>query len=209
MTSVTATAERGLDARARRTRTSLREAALTLAAEAPIETITVADLARAAGINRATFYKHADSPLQLLGGALIDDLDAIRGRFLIDAAAPTVDFTALWTRAAHLTVAHVERFEAVYRCDFGPDAHGSLQAVLSRHIAHSMQQLFAERPDLLPEHDAREEAFLINALAAFLGHGLMGILHRWFHSEPRDTVAYTHAVLAALPAWMLPASRTP
>ena len=191
-----------LDARVARTQRQLRSAALTLAADTPIEEVSVADLAREAGINRATFYKHADSPLQVLREALIDDLDALRDGFLTDAADPHVDFVALWRQAAQATAEHVARFEPIYRRGFADDASGSLADLLSRHIADSMEALFLERPDLLPAHKRRDHALLSAAFAAYLGHGLTGILRVWFADGTRNVRVYADAVVSALPVWM-------
>ncbi len=67
-----------VDARIVHTTAALREAILRLAADRPVSSITVADVTRAAGINRATFYSHAVSPGSLLADALTPELDRIR-----------------------------------------------------------------------------------------------------------------------------------
>lgn len=192
-----------IDARIRRTQRQLREAALELAAEQRIEDVSVADLARRAGINRATFYKHADSPLQVLREALVDDLDSMRAEFLGDAEHPDVDFVARWRRAAHDTAAHVARFEPVYRRGFADDASGSVQALLSRHITNSMEALFIERPEMLPPHRPQDHRLLSAAHAASLGHGLTAILQVWFTAGASDVEVYADAVVHSLPQWML------
>lgn len=197
-----------VDARIARTRRELRRAALELAAAGPIGEVSVAELSRAAGISRGTFYKHADTPQQVLDAALIEDLDGMRASFLADVDTASIDFTELWRQAVRATAAHVARFEAVYRSDFSDDDSGALQTLLSRHIAASMEALFRARPDLLPKHRKRDEELLRAAYAAFVGHGLMAILQVWFHSTGRDVRVYTEAVLNALPAWMLPMTET-
>ncbi len=191
-----------MDARAVRTRRRLREAALALAAEGPIDEISVAQLTRAAGMNRATFYKHATSPLHVVREALVDDLDAIRLDFLPAAADPATDLEALWRTAAHTTAAHVARFESIYVRGFAEDASGALPALLSRHITRSMESMLQARPDLLPSHAGADEDLLIASYAAFLGHGLAAILQVWFASGNRDVAVYADAVIGALPEWM-------
>src|ERR1700710_1454932 len=66
------------DARCARTRTNLSAAVLELAAERDITSASVAELTRRAGINRATFYAHAQSPVELLTRVLAADLDLVR-----------------------------------------------------------------------------------------------------------------------------------
>jgi AcrR family transcriptional regulator len=46
------------DPRVRRTHELLQEALIELAAERGFDAITVGDIARRAGVNRATFYRH-------------------------------------------------------------------------------------------------------------------------------------------------------
>lgn len=192
-----------LDARIRRTQRQLRDAALELAAEQSIEDVSVADLARRAGINRATFYKHAQSPLQVLREALVDDLDSMRLEFLGDAEDPDADLVALWRQAARNTATHVARFEPVYRRGFADDSSGSVQSLLSRHIANSMQALFIERPEMLPAHRPQDHELLSAAFAASLGHGLTAILQVWFTAGADDVEVYADAVVHSLPEWML------
>ncbi len=194
------------DARIVRTQRQLRDAALTLAAHSPIDNISVAELTRQAGINRATFYKHADSPLQVLSEALVADLDALRHSFLGDAVNPGTDFTELWRQAAIQTADHVQRFAAVYEQGFAPEASGALEGLLSNHIAASMAALFRERPQLLPAHRKRDAEVVMAMQAAYLGKGLAGILRAWFNAGHRDAALYIEAVLGALPQWMLNAA---
>jgi AcrR family transcriptional regulator len=201
-------ASAGVDARILRTRIQLRRAALHLASTDPIGSITVADLTREAGINRATFYKHADSPLQVLESALVEDLDGMRANFLSDAANPATDFTELWREAAHGTAAHVAKFAPIYQQGFSVTADGILQSLLSRHITNSMATLFRAQPNLLPEAPVGSSDFYIDAYASALGHGLTAVLRVWLNSENSDVEEYTSAVLNTLPVWMLMSGAT-
>ncbi|MFT4305577.1 MAG: helix-turn-helix domain-containing protein, partial [Microbacterium sp.] len=59
-----------MDPRRQRTRERLRGAVLELAAAKPIERVTVAELARAAGVMRDTVYRHTPGPVELLAEVL-------------------------------------------------------------------------------------------------------------------------------------------
>jgi AcrR family transcriptional regulator len=54
------------DLRIRYTREILRKSLLELMGTSPINQITVTDVCRKAGVNRGTFYKHYDTPYDLL-----------------------------------------------------------------------------------------------------------------------------------------------
>lgn len=198
-----------LDARVARTRRKLRRAALELAAAGQIEDVSVVELARAAGINRATFYKHADSPLQVLKEALVEDLDALRESFLSESEDTATDLAELWRLTTAATAEHLTRFERVYQQGLATDADSSLLALLSEHIAYSMRQLLAARPELLPKHSRREAEFVSSAYAAYLGHGLAGLMRVWFNSPDRSVATYQALVVNALPPWLLEPARPP
>lgn len=199
------TSESTQDARVVKTQNRLRSAALDLAANQSIHSISVTDLASAAGINRATFYKHAENPFQVVQGALEADLDTLRKSFLNEAKESKPDFRTIWSEAVVGTVEHVNRFKRIYELGFREDADGALQNLLSRHISNSMQMLFSENPQMLPKHPKRNREFLITSTAAFLGSGLTSILRVWLQSGSSDVALYESAVLNSLPAWMLSA----
>src|SRR3546814_16021520 len=69
---------RSEDPRVERTRARLAEAVLALAAERDITTASVSELTRRAGVNRSTFYAHADTPVELLTRVLAAELDDVR-----------------------------------------------------------------------------------------------------------------------------------
>lgn len=192
-----------LDARILKTRRNLKQAALSLAAQSPISLISVVELADAAGINRTTFYKHADTPLQVLESALVEDLDGLRSVFLLDASSDDVDFVELWQQAATGTISHVEKYSSVYQQGFSKHSDGTLEMLLSRHISESMHMLFEEHHELLPAHQLPDRKYFIEAYSAFLGSGLTSILKVWLNTENREISNYNQAVLSTLPKWML------
>ena len=191
-----------LDARIVRTRTQLRKAALSLAADSPIADVSVSDLTRAAGINRATFYKHAQSPSEVLEEALLEDLNQMREGFLIASLDSPSDFETTWRRAVEDTVKHVERFESVYTHGFTESSDGSLKALLARHISTSMVELFHSSPELIPNATEESFEFFVNAYAAAIGASLTAVLGAWLGSPDRDIEKYAIAVLNVLPDWM-------
>jgi AcrR family transcriptional regulator len=71
---------RSADPRAARIRTKLRDAALALAHERPVDQLTVGDLVTRAGVSRQVFYRH-----------FTDRDDAVGSAFAVAFAAATAD----------------------------------------------------------------------------------------------------------------------
>ncbi|HKY91156.1 MAG TPA: TetR/AcrR family transcriptional regulator [Nevskiaceae bacterium] len=74
------------DARAVRTRSALRRALLELLEKRPLDQIAIRDIAEAANIGYATFYRHHPTKESLL-----DDLAAQEIRRLVDLTLPVMD----------------------------------------------------------------------------------------------------------------------
>jgi len=69
-----------IDARVRRTRTAIREAVQELAEERGFAALTIAGIARRAGIHRATFYAHYPDTAAVVRDAITRMLEDLRAR---------------------------------------------------------------------------------------------------------------------------------
>lgn len=63
------------------TKRLLHEGLLRLMKNKPISGITVTELCRESGINRATFYKHYDSPIMLLNSVIESYVEGVRAAY--------------------------------------------------------------------------------------------------------------------------------
>lgn len=190
------------DPRFVRSSEALRAAVLALAAERPVESLAVADIARAAGVTRATFYNHADSPEQLLARAVETGLDRVRREFL-EAVTDTTDLMTSWRASEHALISHVLTHEQVYRTGLTPtpEGHGTaLASILSRHFeATLLAYAGGVRP--LDELTADDRTRLAME-AAFTSHGLVGALRAWLLSpEPRHAAFAVEAIIEATPRY--------
>jgi len=184
-----------VDARIVHTTGVLRAAILRLAAERPVSRITVSDVTRAAGINRATFYAHAVSPGSLLAQVLMPELDQVR---IEDAAArhlPGSDPAALTRTAIDRVVDHIVTYREIYRRALPDPDDGSLHRLLAGHFAescieHIAQLPAAHRPDMLDD-----------VAAAFIGHGLVGAVEAWLAGPRRSRRALADTMSASFPTW--------
>lgn len=197
------------DVRVRRTRARLREAVLRLASERPVEEISVADLVRAARINRTTFYKHADSPAAVLERALYEDLDRLRAVWLADAATAGLPAEAVWNHASDALLDHLERYDALYTVGLTGHRSAVLYRLLADHFAASVQALFDRRPAGPPPGHG-PDAWRSAAYSAYTAHGEVGLVEAWLAlPRPRERQLFASAALALLPDWLVRAEREP
>lgn len=190
------------DARVIKTQEKLRQAALQLAAKYPIQNISVAQLCREASIDRATFYRHANSPLEVLNDALVSNLDSLRDQFLISASTEQVNLRELWIAITRATVTHIRNFETVYSAGFASDSNGELENLFRRHVQKSMNMFLNQNPDLLTHQPDSDRRFMVESMAASLAASLTAILRTWINSSNQNENEYIDAVLHALPAWL-------
>ncbi|CVI24773.1 conserved hypothetical protein [Agrobacterium fabacearum CFBP 5771] len=185
------------DVRFERTRARLAAAVIALASERDITTASVAELTRRAGINRATFYNHANSPIELLTRVLSADLDGLR-REMIEALA--LDRSALLDRGRRILqgmIDHVLRYEGVYGIGHASSIF-ALRVVLAEHVEKSMQDILHYRPAVLPEKVSKA----LTLYSAFLAHGVAGAFDAWLRlPSPRDPERLLAVVEDLYPSW--------
>ncbi len=195
-----------MDARIEATRRRLREAVFELASVKDIAEVSVAELARAAGIDRSTFYAHAASPTELLTGFLRQELDPLRiaVEVTLDSAPGTL--ASVGDELNARLVDHVEQHAALYadRGDGRPNS--ALHAALSTHtrtaLAHVFEHLHAQGAPVPASADERRY------LAAFVGSGIVGAIETWLaEPEPRDRDRLERALGMVYSAWLVPAAR--
>ncbi|MDT0267401.1 TetR/AcrR family transcriptional regulator [Streptomyces sp. DSM 44915] len=202
----TGATDAALDVRTRRTRARLREAVLRLAAEGPVEDIAVADLVRAARVNRTTFYKHATSPAAVLEQVLYAELDEVRAGWIADVEAARLPVEAIWERASTALIAHLERHDAVYTAGLVGRRSAILHHLLVDHFTASVRALLDRDPGLLPAGEGPRE-WRVEAHSAFLAHGEAGLVEAWLsRPAPREHRLFVAAAAAALPPWLATAS---
>ncbi|WP_296665162.1 TetR/AcrR family transcriptional regulator [Demequina sp.] len=187
------------DPRFARSSDSLAAAVLELASARPVETITVTEIARRAGVTRATFYNHATSPESLLAHTLEVELDAIRTDFLVEFDAEPHAIETIWRAAELDLIEHIERHAELYRIGLAPadGAHGSVLAdVLAGHIEASLHTL-AEASGAPREGEAGTRFAMA---AAFVSQGTVGALRAWLQAPgPRDPQFAVDSILPLIP----------
>ncbi|MEG3615516.1 TetR/AcrR family transcriptional regulator [Isoptericola haloaureus] len=193
-----------MDPRQRRTRASLRAAILELAGQRPVGELTVAEVARAAGVTRDTFYRHTTSPTELLAGVLEEELRRIE--------PPQHGEPDEFVRAETQLLHHVVDHRAIYRAALVDGADGRLREVLHTVIAARLDEYLRANPQAapaipggLPATDARA------VLVAYSAAGTVGAISAWLRADGdrADIPALARTIVAGgPPAWYEPPAPT-
>lgn len=190
-----------VDARILHTTAVLRDAILQLAAERPVSAITVADVTRAAGINRATFYSHAVSPGSLLADVLTPELDRIREddvearRAASARGAGPDELSAITRRGIEAVVEHVVAHRDIYARGLPDTEDAALHRLLVEHLTVSSAQHIRE---LDP---ATRPAMLDDVAAGFVAQGFVGAVEAWLAGPRRSRKALVETITLSFPAW--------
>lgn len=141
-------AQRRVDPRIVRTRGLLRAAALELAAEQELQSITIAHVAERATINRATVYQHYRDLDELMLDAMEDELAKLVG---LAARCPLVVLPADMPREFVDMFRHIEGDITLYRRMLGPCGSARfvsrLRQLLAEQVAGQLADAGVGRPD--------------------------------------------------------------
>jgi AcrR family transcriptional regulator len=188
------------DVRTERTLAALRLAIVELASANPLSSVTVAQLANTAEINRATFYDHYRSPGELLAEVLRPDLDELRALDL-DRRSNTGLSTHQIFRLALIGVAeHITRFRDIYRLALPDPRDNVTHHVLVQHFDDSIRRLLdarAQRPDL-PSDGA---GFTPAIASRFMAHGFVGAIEAWLEDDSLTRTDLVESIEHSAPDW--------
>ncbi|GAA4265492.1 TetR/AcrR family transcriptional regulator [Frondihabitans peucedani] len=185
-----------VDARIVQTTKSLHTAIVDLASSTPVSAITVADVTRAAGINRATFYSHATSPGALLADVLRPELDAIRAADLDAREEGRGPATEITRRGMERVVEHVVKYRDVYRLALPDPLDASTHRALARHFEESsLMHLDLRDAAALPQGFSKPLA------AGFVAHGLVGVIENWLTGKRSSRRSLVDNIMLMLPTW--------
>ena len=186
------------DPRAIRTREKLVGAFHEAIRDSDPRDMSVSALARAAGVNRTSFYEHFASPEDLAIHALSELFDVVSNADIVLRAQHAVTGAEASRRALHDVVSFVAAQRDSYARVLGPGAAPRLlHAVAETFTEHTIQALepMEVRP---PEADPR-------TTAQFLAGGVLGVIGAWLADPNPDLDAgqLVDALIQCLPGWLL------
>ncbi|MFE2290741.1 TetR/AcrR family transcriptional regulator [Streptomyces sp. NPDC059452] len=177
---------RRVDPRVLRTRALLRSAALELAAERDVESLTIADIAERATVNRATVYQHYKDRDALLLDAMEEEI----GRLAHAAARCPL------TRPADRTpdelvelFRHVEANATLYRRMLGPTGAARFINELRDLLAQEVEtQLHDEKAAETAAGTETPAAQALTRLRAhYLAGAFVGVFTQWVSTPARPS----------------------
>jgi AcrR family transcriptional regulator len=193
-----------MDPRQRRTRTRLHKVIHELATEQPVDGITIAEVARAAGVTRDTVYRHAESAVTLLAQALETELEDLVER---TSQLPAVSETgrSVFHGPELALFQHVAEHAAIYRNAMSPRLSAPIRDLLIRSSARALTSHLQRHPGIAPLVDGRVATDHERRMfVAFAASGTIGAVEAWLESgDLSDLESAAAATLAGAPTWWM------
>ena len=185
------------DPRAMRTRQKLVAAFHAVVAESDPAAMSVASLARVAGVNRTSFYSHFSSPEDLAIHALGELLEVVGDTDILLRAEHSVSAEEASRRALRDIVQFVWERRDSYARVLGPGA--------APRLLNAVTEAFTERTvTTLSLIQGRPAGADVDLTARFLAGGLLAVLGVWLSGEPSrwspDEVV--EALVQCMPRWL-------
>lgn len=165
--------DRPMDPRIARTRAALRDALRTLAADADLDAISIADITEAAGVNRSSFYRNYASKDELLAEVITDQISAVR--LDLDEVDPTdpsrpPDFLVEYAKVIHANA-------GLYRRVLGPNGSVAAQIALRNQVTGlAMVGIEEKAPGPLD--------MPVRIVAAAAAGSVLGVVTEWVQMDP-------------------------
>jgi AcrR family transcriptional regulator len=186
------------DPRAMRTREKLIGAFHVAIRDSEPRAMSVSALARAAGVNRTSFYGHFSSPEDLAIHAISELFDVVGSADIVMRAEHRVTGAEASRRALREIVRFVQDRRASYVRLLGPGA--------APRLVQAVAEAFTRRTVLSVERmDTRPAAADPKITAQFLAGGVLGAVGAWLAEEPppRTGDELVEALMQCLPGWLL------
>jgi len=180
-----------------RTRQKLVDAFHAAIAESDLSVVSVSSLARAAGVNRTSFYSHFASPEDLAIHALSELFDVV-GDADIARRAAHVPAAQASRQALRDLVAFIYERRDSYARVLGPGA--------APRLVRAVTEAFTERTAASLERiESRPAGADPRVTARFLAGGILGVIGAWLAEQPSQWSPdqLVEALVQCLPGWLV------
>lgn len=192
-----------MDARSRRSRSALIDAVYRLAVEKGIDHLTVTDVAAAAGVSRDTFYRHSADPVELLCGALEQELSESISDYL---AMPVVDESddSVFLAPAMAVMTHMRTHSAIYQQAPGSKSGARFTAIIEAAARQVIETHLDNHPEIVPPALLPMTDVVRKMSLAYASSGATAAFFAWIAGNDLDDVRhYAEVVLLSGPEWWL------
>ncbi|MGO9220380.1 MAG: TetR/AcrR family transcriptional regulator [Streptosporangiaceae bacterium] len=185
------------DPRAVRTREKLICAFHEAVLDSDPSKMSVSALARAAGVNRTSFYSHFSSPEDLAIHALSELFDVVGNADIVMRSRHSVPGTEASRRGLRDIVGFLDERRASYARLLGPGA--------APQLVQAVTEAFTRRTaEALARMDVRPAYADPVITARFLAGGVLGVISDWLAGPPGQCTAdeLVEALIHCLPGWL-------
>lgn len=195
------------DPRSVRTDDALSAAIRRLATRKPVEELSVNEVCSESGVSRATFYRRARTPGELLATEFENTLrtafDAHQEQH--DRAAQGAELLASHRSMLNWLTNHIEQNAAIYRHSFGVD-HSVLALVMRNELMQKLRHYLDNRRDQIVLPMAlRDQPWPVTReiLSRNYADGEIGLFKVWLDMprNERDRATLAEWMLALTPSW--------
>ncbi|MEV8546759.1 TetR/AcrR family transcriptional regulator [Streptomyces sp. NPDC051572] len=181
---------------------------MELASERPIGEVSVADVARRAGVTRNTVYNHAPTPVELLCLFLGEQIDEIATVFIetVERTAEP-DMRKAVTEEARGLFRHVARHARIYGQALTTRFDPVISDMLAQHFEAGLRTYLTRHPGIIPGYtelanDPEALAAATDIHVAYSAQGSVGAVSAWLRRPPpRDIEAGAVAIMHSTPEW--------
>lgn len=179
-----------MDARVRYTKKVIQESFLTLLSKEPLEKITVKAICTSAEINRATFYKYYDNPLDLMAKMEEELINDLQARI---AAENDLDLPGL----LKMVLMDLKEKRDIYLVLFSNNGDVMFKKRLFNLCYGENMDVIRQ---LFPEMPLKQQEWIYY----FVAEGCGGLINRWINAgmleSPEELIAFMTQLIATINA---------
>lgn len=162
-----------MDARIRYSQKCIKEALIKILDEKPLEDVTVTEICRTADINRATFYKYYDSPVDLLEKMEEEHLE-ILSQNISDSNAMGIE------DAFRLVTADIKANYALYKFLLSDKTNGMFKKRMYETCKEFNMKLIHR---YFPQLSGEKKEWLFHIIAG----GCIGLIDLWLEQDAKPS----------------------